>query len=62
MKVKFTLGVTKPWLTPNKEYDVIPEEEALAFSIIDDVGDEIYCLFEDCVYLNGGDWEIVEDD
>ena len=43
------------WLTSGKPYQVFYVDGEL-FRVIDDDGDEIVCLFQECPHLNGGNW------
>lgn len=47
----------KSYLTPGKEYNVT-RVGFNSFIIIDDDGDELYCLPESCEHLDGKDWVI----
>ena len=59
MKVKIkTYSGELYYLTPEKEYDVIRSSGDF-FVIINDLGVNSLCTFEDCAHLNGGSWEIV---
>ncbi len=46
-----------PYLTPGKNYLVVKQYGSASFDIIDDEGDQIFCNWEICCHLNGGDWE-----
>lgn len=48
------------YLTAGKRYEVRSEDET-GFFIVDDVGDEIYCLWGQCAHLDYVDWERVEE-
>lgn len=52
------------YLTAGKLYDVAFYADLYheTFMMLDDDGDDIFCSFQDCAFLNGGDWEIVEYD
>lgn len=54
------------YLTENKFYYVEKTYDdngyKYAFSIIDDDNDIIDCKFVGCPHLNGGSWEVIEDD
>ena len=53
------------YLTAWKRYEVLREETIGGFYITDNYGDELYCLWDDCGYLDGGDWtreEVTQDD
>jgi len=60
MKVKIkTYNGELPYLTPEKEYEVI-ERIGLKFVIKADKYDiNILCLLNGCYHLNGGSWEII---
>lgn len=45
------------YLTPGKEYKVIIGNFK-SFNIIDDDGDELYCLLEGCAHIEYNDWII----
>lgn len=47
------------YLTPGKDYLVVESYGSTAFEIIDDADDQIFCLWEDCCHLSGGNWERV---
>lgn len=42
-------------LTKGKSYDVV-SDEGEAFRIVNDHGNEIYCLYKGCAHLGGADW------
>ena len=53
----------RPWLTKGKKYQVFNVYETnnnykYDFHIIDDDGDDIYCLLKQCNNLNNQDWII----
>lgn len=59
MKVKIkSYSEDLPYLTPEKEYDVIRSSGDF-FIISADKHGNIMCTFNDCGHLNGGSWEIV---
>lgn len=59
MKVKIkSYSEDLPYLTPEKEYDVIRSSGDF-FIISADKHGNIMCTFNDCEHLNGGSWEIV---
>lgn len=58
-KVRCPRNCKREYLTPGKVYDIYEADE-YGFSMIDDEGDELGCLFEGCSHLNGKDWEVVE--
>lgn len=43
------------YLTDGKAYDIL-EDDGRLFTIVDDQGDEIDCLWEGCAHLDGGNW------
>lgn len=45
------------YLTAGKEYAVV-ESGGGNFTIIDDDGDELYCLLEGCAHIEYNDWII----
>lgn len=60
MKVKIkTYNGDLPYLTPEKEYEVIERYEFSFVIQADKYGTNLLCLLEDCDHLNGGSWEIV---
>lgn len=50
-------------LTKGKVYDAfdVCHEGRTSFSLIDDVGREIFCLLEKCCFLDKADWEVVNE-
>lgn len=48
------------YLTALTEYLVIDEPDEGAFTIRDDTGLELYCCWDDCSHLSGGDWQRIE--
>lgn len=59
MKVKIkSYNGDLPYLTPEKEYDVI-DVSGIFFIIRADKHGNIMCTFNDCDHLNGGSWEII---
>ena len=48
-------------LTAGKPYPVVREAfGGILFSIVDDAGSEIDCLWESCAFLAGGNWQRVD--
>lgn len=59
MKVKIkTYNGELPYLTPEKEYEVI-ESKSDYFVIEADRHGNAFCRMNNCPHLNGGSWEIV---
>lgn len=59
MKVKIkSYSGELPYLTPEKEYEVI-EIKSDYFVIEADMFGTAFCCMENCPHLNGGSWEIV---
>ena len=63
-----TYAIPPKWcasnLTAGKRYEVL-REECGGFYITGNDGDELYCLWDDCGHLDGGDWtqeEVTQDD
>ena len=48
------------YLTPGRKYKII-NGYTFAFEIVSDNGNTIYCLYEGCAHLFGGDWIIVNE-
>lgn len=44
------------YITKGKQYETSQGYSELSFRIKDDVGDEIYCLYNGCDHLNGRSW------
>lgn len=60
MKVKIkTYNGELPYLTLEKEYEVIKHTQLGFYIKSDGCDSNIFCLFDDCDHLNGGSWEIV---
>ena len=57
-------------LTPGKKYEAYFDgvytvefgDDGEGFNIINDVGTELYCLWEGCGHLNGDNWTRVEEE
>ena len=70
MQLKNGMKVIAPegcetWLTAGKEYEVFNvdiegEPYYFGFNIIDDEGDKIFCVLNNCDSLNGGNFTIKE--
>ena len=58
-KVKAPNGC-REYLTPNKIYPIV-KKASISFTIIDDEGDIIVCLYKNDLHLNSQDWIIVKD-
>lgn len=62
MKVKAdNVEGSEDFLTAGKEYEVL-NSYGVGFVIIDDDGDKLVCLFEDCGHLGGRDWTVIEEE
>ena len=71
MKLKNGMKVIAPsgcksCLTEGKEYEVFDVKEEykpyyFSFNIINDYGANIFCLFQKCCFLNGGNWIIKQE-
>jgi hypothetical protein len=53
-----TPETTSEYLTSNKDYVVVSVTDEHGFVIIDDEGEELYCLLFNCQFINGKDWII----
>lgn len=62
VKIKEYFGELPNYLTLEKIYDVTPSVgfEDL-YNLRDDVGDTLNIDLEDCIHLNNGSWEIVNE-
>lgn len=61
MKVRIKSGDCPSYLTFDKVYDAFTVVDGLGCNIIDDDHKTINILFDDCSFLDGGSWEIVEE-
>ena len=64
VKIKSFNGNLPNYLTLGKLYEVIGNNFDLAsglYYILDDYNDSCLIYLEDCSYLNGGEWEIVDE-
>ena len=65
VKIKSFNGNLPSYLTLGKHYEVIePDDEFFSdglYYILDDYKDSCLIYLEDCGYLNGGKWEIVDE-
>jgi hypothetical protein len=43
------------YLTPGKKYEIL-ESDKISFQILSDTGIKMFCLWEGCGHLSGGDW------
>lgn len=46
------------YITPGKLYEA--DEWGIMFIAVDDAGDRIHCLWDECPHLDGGNWTRVE--
>ena len=60
VKIKNFNGELPSYLTVGKEY-VVKSRGALGFWIVTDDLMENYVLIDDCCFLNGGSWEIINE-
>ena len=51
----FDFPSPRDYLTRGKRYEVLREDSG-SFDILDDSGDELYCMWSKCVHLDRGDW------
>ena len=58
-KIKYVIGELSEPLTIGKEYTVLEELPCECFSIKDDNGDSMIINMNNCGFLNGGSWEII---
>ena len=64
VKIKSFNGDLPDYLTLGKHYDVIePDVDLISglYYILDDYKDSCLIYLEDCGYLNGGEWEVVNE-
>ena len=65
VKIKSFNGNLPHYLTLGKHYEVVyPDDEFFSdglYYILDDCNDSCLIYLEDCSYLNGGEWEIVDE-
>jgi len=64
VKIKSFNGNLPDYLTLGKYYDVIEPDEFFSdglYYILDDYKDSCLIYLEDCGYLNGGEWEVVNE-
>lgn len=64
-RIKHTTNNRLAYLTHGKEYEVLEIEEETGdfgrlFYIEDDAGERIFCLENECAFLNNGSWELIE--
>lgn len=61
IKIKSFNGVLADFLTLDKSYLVQEVLDDYLLSVNDDNGDTMIVYTEDCVFLNGGSWEVVDE-
>lgn len=61
MKVRIKSGDCPSYLTRGRFYEAHKTDNPLKYFIEDDDGDDLICNLFDCVFLNGGSWEIVDE-
>ena len=61
VKIKSFNGVLEDFLTLNKSYLVQEVLDICLLSVKDDDGDKLIIYTEDCAFLNGGSWEVVDE-
>lgn len=59
--IKSFNGVLEDFLTLNKLYLVQEVLDNYLLSVKDDNGDTMIIYTEDCAFLNGGSWEVVNE-
>lgn len=59
IKIKSFNGELPSYLTVGKEY-FATVSMGVFIEMVDDEGEEIACLINHCLHLNGGSWEVVE--
>lgn len=59
MKVRIKSGDCPSYLTVGKVYEA-RKVGKIKYFIEDDEGDDLICKLDNCSFLNGGSWEIVE--
>lgn len=61
MKIKIKSGKCPENLTVGKVYDAtVSNHEDYLYNIVDDFGKVLLIYLEECDYLSGGEWEIVQ--
>lgn len=62
IRIKTYNGDLPSYLTVGKVYEVSPSEgfDGL-YDLIDDTSDTLNIDIDDCIHLNGGSWEIVNE-
>ena len=61
IKIKSFNGVLEDFLTLNKPYLVQEVLDNYLLSVKDDNGDTMIVYTEECDFLNGGSWEVVDE-
>jgi hypothetical protein len=61
VKIKEYFGELPDYLTLEKTYEVEEVLDVHLFLVGDDNGDAMIVFTEDCGFLNGGSWEIVNE-
>ena len=46
-------------IQPGKLYKIVEQPTKYGFNLEVEDGEVIYCLFNNCAFLNGGDWTII---
>jgi hypothetical protein len=50
---------SNPSIQPGKLYKIVEKTSKYGFKLEVEDGEEIFCLFKNCAFLNGRDWTIV---
>ena len=61
VKIKAYFGELPNYLTLGKIYEVEEVLDVHLFLVGDDNGDAMIVFTEDCGFLNGGSWEVVDE-
>ena len=50
---------SNPSIQPGKLYKIVEQTSKYGFKLEVEDGEEIFCLFKNCAFLNGRDWTII---
>ena len=50
---------SNPSIQPGKLYKIVEKTSKYGFKLEVEDGEEIFCLFKNCAFLNGRDWTII---
>jgi len=50
---------SNPSIQPGKLYKIVEQSSKYGFRLEVEDGEEIFCLFKNCAFLNGRDWTII---